>query len=52
MGVTRLDRRFVINHDDRIMPYDTVIMLGMEMDFDLIEEIPNPGKRLSQPLMI
>ena len=34
-GVTRLDRRFLINHDDNIMPYDTVIMLGMEMDFDL-----------------
>jgi len=46
VGVTRLDRRFIINHDDRIMPYDTVIMLGMEMDFDLIEEIPYPGKRL------
>jgi ferredoxin len=46
VGVTRLDRRFVINHDDKIMPYDTVIMLGMEMDFNLCEEIPNPGKKL------
>ncbi len=46
MGITRLDRRFVSGHNDKIQPFNTVIVLGMEMDFDLCEDIPYPQKEL------
>lgn len=45
-GFTMVDRRFISRGDDSIFPYDTALVLGMEMDRNLIEEIPKPGKRL------
>lgn len=45
-GFTRIDRRFIAGGRDEKFPYDTALVLGMEMDFDLLEEAPLPGKRL------
>lgn len=45
-GFTKIDRRFIANARDDKFPYDTAIVLGMEMDKDLVEQIPNPGDRL------
>ncbi len=45
-GFTRLDRRFIAEVRDDKMPYDTVLMLGMEMDKALVEQIPNPRDKL------
>ena len=45
-GVTRVDRRFIAEARDDKMPYDTVLMLGMEMDKALVEEIPKPRHKL------
>jgi ferredoxin len=45
-GFTRIDRRFIAEGRDDKFPYDTSIVLGMEMDRALLEEVPHPGKRL------
>jgi ferredoxin len=45
-GFTLVDRRFISQCRDRYFPFDTALVLGMEMDFDLLEEVPNPGERL------
>ncbi|MGW8323579.1 MAG: hypothetical protein ACWGSD_18705, partial [Thermodesulfobacteriota bacterium] len=45
-GVTRVDRRFIAEARDEKMLYDTVLMLGMEMDKALVEEIPTPRHKL------
>lgn len=45
-GFTKIDRRFIAEGRDDKFPYDTAVVLGMEMDFNLLEEAPDPGKRL------
>jgi ferredoxin len=45
-GFTKADRRFIAAGLDDKFPYDTAVVLGMEMDFDLMEEVPHPGKEL------
>jgi len=43
-GFTLLDRRYIADGKDDRFPYDTVLMLGMEMDKEQVMEIPHPGK--------
>jgi ferredoxin len=45
-GFTKVDRRFIANGDDRKFPFDTAVVFGMEMDKNLLEEAPYPGRRL------
>jgi ferredoxin len=45
-GVTLLDRRFLAEANDDTMPYDNILMLGMEMDKALVDEIPNQLRKL------
>ncbi len=45
-GFTKIDRRFIAKGRDAKFPYDTALVLGMEMDFDLLEEVPRPGDKL------
>lgn len=45
-GFTKIDRRFISNCSDSKFPYDTALVLGMEMDYDLLNEAPTPGRRL------
>ena len=45
-GFTRVDRRFIAWGDDRLFPFDTALVLGMEMDKELLEKVPTPGERL------
>ena len=45
-GFTRIDRRYIAEGRDEKVPFETIAILGMEMDKDLINEIPNPGKKL------
>lgn len=42
-GFTKVDRRYISGAKDQAFPYDTAIVLGMEMEKDLVMEIPNPG---------
>lgn len=42
-GFTKLDRRYISNENDKIFPYDTVLILGMKMEKDQVMEIPHPG---------
>jgi len=45
-GFTQIDRRFIAEGRDDKFPYDGVVVLGMEMDYGLLEEAPHPGQRL------
>jgi len=45
-GFTKIDRRFIADGKDRKFPYDTAIVLGMEMDRELLDQAPRPGDRL------
>ncbi len=45
-GFTYADRRFISDARDSLFPYDTAIVLGMEMDRELLREAPRPGKKL------
>ncbi len=45
-GFTRVDRRFIAQGRDDKFPYDTALVVGMEMDRDLLNEVPHPGDRL------
>jgi ferredoxin len=45
-GFTRIDRRFVSEGRDDKFPYDTALVLGMEMDRDLLDQVPRPKDRL------
>jgi hypothetical protein len=45
-GFTKIDRRFIAEGRDDKFPFDTAIVLGMEMDRELLEEVPFQGKRL------
>jgi ferredoxin len=45
-GFTRVDRRFIAEGRDDKFPYDTALVLGMEMDRNLLDEVPRPGDRL------
>lgn len=45
-GFTKIDRRFIAGGRDDKFPFDTAIVLGMEMDRELLEEVPFQGKRL------
>jgi len=45
-GFTKIDRRFIAEAKDEKFPYETAIVLGMEMDRDLFDEIPYPGVKL------
>jgi len=40
-GVTKLDRRFVVEGMDSRFPYETVVVLGMEMNKDFLLQAPN-----------
>lgn len=42
-GFTKVDRRYISGAKDNAFPYDTAIVLGMEMEKKLVMEIPNPG---------
>jgi hypothetical protein len=45
-GFTKIDRRFIAGARDEKFPYDTALVLGMEMDKTLLEEVPHPGEKL------
>jgi len=45
-GITRVDRRFIAECRDEKFPYDTAVVLGMEMDRELLNQVPAPGRRL------
>jgi Pyruvate/2-oxoacid:ferredoxin oxidoreductase delta subunit len=45
-GFTKIDRRFIAGARDEKFPYDTALVLGMEMDYDLLNQVPRPGERL------
>lgn len=44
VGFTKVDRRYLADGEDKHAPYDNLIVFGMEMDKDQVEEFPNPGK--------
>lgn len=48
VGFTKLDRRYLAEGEDKFAPYDNIIILGMEMDKDEVEEYPNPGKETGE----
>lgn len=41
-GFTLIDRRYINEEKDHIFPYDTLLVIGMEMVKDSIMEIPQP----------
>jgi ferredoxin len=45
-GFTKIDRRFIARGADWKFPYDTAIVLGMEMDRELLDQAPAPGDKL------
>ncbi len=45
-GFTRIDRRFIADGRDDKFPFDTALVLGMEMERDLLDQVPHPGDRL------
>jgi ferredoxin len=45
-GFTKIDRRFIAKGKDNKFPYDTALVMGMEIDYDLLEEVPYPGREL------
>ena len=45
-GFTKIDRRFIAEGRNDKFPYDTALVLGMEMDKKLLDEAPRPGKKL------
>jgi Pyruvate/2-oxoacid:ferredoxin oxidoreductase delta subunit len=45
-GFTKVDRRFIAECRDDKFPFDTAVVLGMEMDKDLLDQVPYPGDRL------
>lgn len=46
-GFTLVDRRFIALGDDDAFPYDTAVVLGMEMDRELLDEMPSPHGQLA-----
>lgn len=40
VGFTRVDRRYISGGEDEQFPYDTAVVLGMEMDAALLDEMP------------
>jgi len=44
VGFTKVDRRYLAHGEDKYAPYQNLIVLGMEMDKDQVEEFPDPGK--------
>lgn len=45
-GFTKIDRRFIAETRDEKFPYDTALVLGMEMDKALLDQVPHPGEKL------
>lgn len=45
-GFTRVDRRFIADGADEKFPYDTAVVLGIEMDRELLDEMPAAPGRL------
>ncbi len=45
-GFTRVDRRFIAGGADDKFPFDTAVVLGIEMDPDLLDEMPAAPGRL------
>jgi ferredoxin len=45
-GFTKVDRRFIGEGADDKFPYDSAVVLGMEMDAALLDEMPSPTGRL------
>lgn len=41
MGVTKLDRRYIAEHADKQLPYDTLILLAHELPRDTVRLIPD-----------
>lgn len=46
-GFTRVDRRLIADGADEKFPYDTAVVLGMEMEPDLLDEMPSAPGRLA-----
>jgi hypothetical protein len=46
-GFTLVDRRFIGLGADEAFPYDTAVVLGMEMDRALVDEMPSPKGQLA-----
>lgn len=42
-GFTKLDRRSISEGLDELFPYDNIMILGMEMNWEETMEAPNPG---------
>ena len=45
-GFTHVDRRFIAQGADEKFPYDTAIVLGIDMDRDLLDQMPSAPGRL------
>jgi hypothetical protein len=45
-GFTTVDRRYVAEGADEMFPYDTAVVLGMEMEASLLDEMPSPPDKL------
>jgi ferredoxin len=45
-GFTKVDRRFIADANDCKFQFDTAIVLGMEMDSELLDQVPHPGDKL------
>ena len=48
VGFTKIDRRFLGDGNDSVAPYQNIVILGMEMDTDQIEEMPTPGSNTGE----
>ncbi len=47
MGVTKVDRRYISDEKDHLVPYDTLIIFAPEMPLESVRGIPNNIKTLS-----
>ncbi len=48
VGFTKVDRRFIGEGDDHVAPYQNIVILGLEMVYDELEEVPHPGKNTKE----
>ena len=46
VGFTVVDRRFIAEGADEMFAYDCALVLGMEMDAELLDQMPSPQDRL------
>ena len=45
IGITKVDRRSIADESDELVPYDTLIMIAHEMDYEQTMELPDPGHK-------